>query len=446
MSALNPVPAQLDLISEPENYHDSERWGWFSVLARQSAEGGRLRQSSYRLNQLPSVIQAAPRDRDCYISQGEFSAPNRRVVNLARIGLLFLDIDPGPITHLDGDQWAMRCLMACKDEGIPAPSLIVFSGRGVHLKWLLSTPVPRQALIRWNLAQRNLVERFEYLGADAGAKDASRVLRLEGTRNSKSGEVCRVVWEDRGTDGDLVRYGFDELFDELVDMPREALKETIKQREASRGLKVIKGGLHGLRKLSQRTLAWDRLEDLRTLAKMRAHSIEGQRMLFLHWSINFLALAEPIKASHLHYEARTLAAELAPGWSYRDCDLSTQFAKAKAHAKGEKVEFNGRMHSPLYTPWNSTLINTFQITDDEQRQLKTIVSKAEAKRRDAERKREQRRKAGAIERNDYLRSMTATTEQRREVAFELREQGKTNKEIAEALSIHIKSVPRLLKR
>jgi hypothetical protein len=294
--------------------------------------------------------------------------------------------------------------------------------------------------MRWNLAQRNLVERFEHLGADAGAKDASRVLRLEGTRNSKSGEVCRVVWEDRGTDGELARYGFDELFDELVDMPREALRETIKQREASRGLRVIKGGLHGLRKLSQRTLAWDRLEDLRTLAKMRAHSIEGQRMLFLHWSINFLALAEPIKASHLHYEARTLAAEIAPGWSYRDCDLSTQFAKAKAHARGEKVEFNGQMYSPLYTPRNATLIDTFQITDDEQLQLKTIISKAEAKRRDAERKREYRRKAGALDRGEYL----SQAEQRREEAQRLRNEGFSYRKIATAMETSVSQVQRML--
>lgn len=445
MSASAPAPAQLDLITEPQHYHDAQRWGWFSVLTRQRADGGRLRQSSYPLRYLPDVTQAAPRDRDTYISQGEFAKPNRRVLNLTRIGLMFLDIDPVDGHHLDPDQWTMRLLMACRDEGIPAPSLIVFSGRGYHLKWLLSSPVPRQALPRWNLAQRNLVERFAYLGADANAKDASRVLRLEGTVNTRTGENCRVVWLDRDPSGNPLRHDFDSLFDELVDMPREELKETIRQRGQANPFRMVKGGRYGLRKFSQRTLAWDRLEDLRKLAAMRADNIEGQRMLFLHWCLNFMALAEPIKASHLHYEARTLAAELAPGWSYHDCDLSTQFAKAQAHARGETIEFNGQTYSPLYTPRNQTLIDAFQITADEERQLKTIISKAEAARRHAERERERRRKAGAIDRGEYLKSMATSTEQRRQVALKMRDEGLSQRAIAKELGVSQPLVARLLK-
>ena len=443
---------QLDLITEPSNYHGAADWGFFSVVTKHPDKGAR--QSSYPLSQLPDVLSVLPRDRDTYISQAEFERPNRRVINLARVGLLFVDIDPGLATHLDGDQWAMRCLMACRDEGIPAPSLIVYSGRGVHLKWLLDRPVPRAALPRWNHAQQCLVERLKYIGADAGARDASRVLRLTGTINTKVNRVCQIVWEDRDRrDGELVRHAFDVLFDEVSDKTRREFEAEREAREIAREgrqkrrnrLKVIKGGLYGLRRLSDRQLAWDRLEDLRTLARMRAESIEGQRMLFLFWCTNFLALAAPIKAGHLHYEARVLAGEIAPGWSYQDCDLGTVFRKAVAHANGEKIEFNGREYSPLYTPRNETLIDLLSITEAEQRLLKTIISKEEARRRDAERKRQQRRLAGIAERAEYLEQMASTTEQRRQAALELRQQGKTNREIAGAMGIHAKSVPRLLK-
>lgn len=438
---------QLDLITEPASYHSTD-WGFFSVVTKHPTQGAR--QSSYPLSQLPDVLSVLPRDRDTYISQAEFERPNRRVINLARVGLLFVDIDPGLATHLDGDQWAMRCLMACRDEGIPAPSLIVYSGRGVHLKWLLDRPVPRAALPRWNHAQKCLVERLKHIGADAGARDASRVLRLTGTINTKVNRVCQIVWEDRDPrDGELVRHSFDVLFDEVSDKTRrefEAEREAREERQKRRNhLKVVKGGLYGLRRLSDRQLAWDRLEDLRTLARMRAESIEGQRMLFLFWCTNFLALAAPIKAGHLHYEARVLAGEIAPGWSYKDCDLGTTFRKAVAHASGEKIEFNGREYSPLYTPRNDTLINLLSITEAEQRLLKTIISKEEAARRHAERERQRRRLAGIAERAEYLEQMASTTGQRRQAALELRQQGKTNREIAEALSIHVKSVSRLLR-
>lgn len=445
-----PSP-QIELIAEPMSYHSAE-WGFFSVVSRHPEKG--MLQKSYPLRLLSEVLSAVPRDRDTYVSQAEFTKPNRRVVNLARVGLMFVDIDPGQATHLDGDQWAMRCLIACQDEGVPAPSLIVFSGRGVHMKWLLDRPLPRAAVMRWNHAQKCLVQRFNHIGADAGARDASRVLRLQGTINEKNRKRCEVVWEDRDPrDGELVRHSFDTLFDELVEVPRhiydaqrdaeqEARERPQKRRQS---LTLIKGGKYGLRRLGDRQLAWDRLEDLRSLAAMRAENIEGQRMLFLFWATNFLALAQPTKANTLHYEARSLAKEIAPGWTYQDCDLGTTFQKAKAYAQGEKIEFNGRKYPPLYTPRNDTLIQALQITPEEQKKLKTIISKEEAAWRHAERERQRRRLAGMAERSEYLESMAAATEERRKAALELRTKGKTNKEIAEALSIHIKSVSRLLR-
>ena len=47
----------------------------------------------------------------------------------------------------------------------------------------------------------------------------------------------------------------------------------------------------------------------------------------------------------------------------------------------------GRSIPPLYTPGSQFLIDTFQITDDEQRQLITIHSEDLSKQNDRERKR-----------------------------------------------------------
>ena len=72
----------------------------------------------------------------------------------------------------------------------------------------------------------------------------------------------------------------------------------------------------------------------------------------------------------------------------------TLFSKAKAYEAGEKVSFGGKDYSPLYTPKNDTLINLFRITADEQKQLKTIVSQAEAAERHRKREEDRRRAAG----------------------------------------------------
>lgn len=441
-----PSP-QIELIAEPMSYHSAE-WGFFSVVSRHPEKG--MLQKSYPLRLLSEVLSAVPRDRDTYVSQAEFTKPNRRVVNLARVGLMFVDIDPGQATHLDGDQWAMRCLMACQDEGVPAPSLIVFSGRGVHMKWLLDRPLPRAAIMRWNHAQKCLVQRFNHIGADAGARDASRVLRLQGTINEKNRKRCEVVWEDRDPrDGELVRHSFETLFDELVEVPRhiyDAQRDAEQEERQKRrqNLILIRGGKYGLRRLGDRQLAWDRLEDLRSLAAMRAENIEGQRMLFLFWATNFLALAQPTKANTLHYEARSLAKEIAPGWSYQDCDLGTIFQKAKAYAQGEKIEYNGRKYPPLYTPRNDTLIQALKITAEEQKKLKTIISKEESAWRHAERERQRRRLAGIAERSEYLENMTAATEERRKAVLGLHGKGLSQRAIAKELGLSKTRVVQLL--
>ena len=67
---------------------------------------------------------------------------------------------------------------------------------------------------------------------------------------------------------------------------------------------------------------------------------------------------------------------------------------------GETIEFAGRQYPALYTPRNDTLINLFEISAGEQVELTTIVSRDEARRRDAERKRAQRAQARAAREAD----------------------------------------------
>ncbi|WP_178377649.1 hypothetical protein [Nitrosomonas cryotolerans] len=54
---------------------------------------GDKRQSSHRLIEMPTVLGLIDKTCDTWISQAEFIRPNRRVVNLARVGLLFADLD-----------------------------------------------------------------------------------------------------------------------------------------------------------------------------------------------------------------------------------------------------------------------------------------------------------------------------------------------------------------
>ena len=449
------LSTQLELFNTPESeadlYHhwDGQGFpGFFALLT--GTDGGGKRQQSYPLPRMAQVLSLLDRRRDTWLSQAEFIRPNRRVVNLLRLGLLFADLDTYRQPWAAGrtpEQLTAALLYHCGEEGIPPPSLVIYSGRGLQAKWLLTAAIPRAALPRWSLCQRYLIDRLAPMGADPAAKDASRVLRVTGTVNVRSGEVCRVVHVTDGPDGDPVRYSFEYLCELLLPVARSdieaARRERAERAERRRQqLQLIPGGkTDHLRGFSGRQLAWDRLEDLRRLAELRGGVREGERMLHLFWRLNFLLLSGATHSSQLYHEAAALARELDPRWGYRSAELMTLYSKARAYEAGETIEFAGRRWPPLYTPRNDTLINIFAITDEEQRKLRTIISRDMAAERDRERITARRRAAGVVDRASYLERAQA----RREQARLLRAQGLSVRAIAERLGISVGAVSGYLK-
>ncbi|CAD0362349.1 replication protein [Xanthomonas hortorum pv. taraxaci] len=437
--------AQLALFGsddEARTYHDTNRTGFFSLLVDVRGE---KRQDSYRLTAMPAVLSMVDPTRDTWLTQAEFMRPNRRVVNLARIGLLFADLDTYRQPWAAGrtpEALAAAVLFYCAQEGIPAPSLLVYSGRGIQAKWLLDGTIPRQALPRWNACQRYLVDRLAGLGADPQAKDASRVLRLVDTVNTKSGNVCRVVHVEAGQDGEPIRYSFEYLAEMLLPVARWTVEQQRRDRAERRQLKLLPGGKSdNLRGFSGRQLAWDRLEDLRKLAELRGGVSEGERMQHLFWRLNFLLLSGATHSSAMYHEAAALAGELDPSWSYRSKELMTLYSKAKAYEAGEKVTLGGKEFAPLYTPKNDTLLNLFQITQDEQRQLRTIIGGDMAAERHKTREKARRRAAGATDRETFLEA----AESRRAQAQALRAEGLSIRAIAARMGASVGAVAGYLK-
>jgi hypothetical protein len=272
------------------------------------------------------------------------------------------------------------------------------------------------------------VSAFERIGADPAARDASRVLRIVGTVNTKSNEVVRVIHVTRGLDGEPVRYGFEQLAEYLMPADRREIEAARKARQEAR-LRLVHESRNtaGLRRFSGRQLAWHRLEDLRKLAELRGGVQEGWRMLWMFWSLNFLLLSGATNSGQMFHEARALAREIGFLQGWNEGDLSTLFRKAQAFERGERIEHGGREYPPLYTPRNQTLIEVFRITSDEERQLRTLISESTARERDRKRDEARRRAAGA---------KAHGTEQDRATARLMRAQGMSLRAIASELGVH----------
>lgn len=433
------TPYQIPLFSPADEagfYHRSDSGGYFSLLT--SFEGGRKVQHSYPTLQMPVVLGMIDANRDTWISQAEFWSSLRRVVNVKSIGLAFLDID----FYREDVEWgrgrtperaAEDFAGLCDDFGIPRPSLIIYSGRGLQVKWFFETALPRMALPRWNIVEKVLVERFALCGADPQARDSARVLRLVQTVNTKSKQVCRPIWVNTDENGQPVRYDFEYFAECVLPIPRSIARQHVEK--ARQAAKTPRNDIS--RGLNIETLNWNRVEDLRTIVRLRSGMPEGMRMQMLFYTVNFLALSHQITPATFYFEAAAIAHEIDPMWTIRSAELQTVYSKMKDYLAGKTVEFNGRTYPALYTPTNDTLINVFDITSEEQKQLKTIIDGTEHRRRQMI----AIRQSGVMSRFEY----EDRAEQRRVQARLLNAKGYTSRQIAAELGISRTTVSKYLK-
>lgn len=412
--------------------------GYFSVLVRTADR--KMRQHSYPLEQLPCVLRNLDPNVDTWISQAVFWSSKRAVVNVKSLGLVFLDIDYYSTPWGEGRtpmQAASDFVALCDDNDIPRPSLVVHSGRGLQAKWILEKAIPRQTLPRWNKVEEVLCSTFKEYGADPKAKDAARVLRAVQTINTKSHTYCQVVWPSPGTPIEL--YGFEYLSEFILPLRRDEIKRVPPgkaETESAKGTRKAAGT-----GLTLATLNWNRVEDLRSLIRLRGGIEEGMRMSMLFYMLNFLALSHQVTPGSFYREAAILAQEIDPEWDYRSKELSTVYAKMKDYLAGKEVEFNGRKYPALYTPTNETLIAAFRITDEEQKEMITIVDAVEHRRRQVVRL----RRAGVLPRCEYESKRAEQTQNKREKALELASQNLSAKEIAGQLGVSVRQVWRYLK-
>jgi CRP-like cAMP-binding protein len=137
----------------------------------------------------------------------------------------------------------------------------------------------------------------------------------------------------------------------------------------------------------------------------------------------------------LRRELYALATEIG-GWTEAQArsKLSAVMSRAHAAARGERVEWAGLEWDPRYRLKNQTIIELLEITAEEERELKTIISDSERRRRDRE------RKDPEMTRREYETSAAKRRVQARRMAAE----GLTRQQIADALGWSKRHVQRVL--
>ena len=120
----------------------------------------------------------------------------------------------------------------------------------------------------WSRLQNYLIKTFKNalnsMGeVDKRVKDPSRVLRIEGTINSKSDKVVKCL-----IDNEHELYDLYELYN--IYTPYKPQKAT-EQKKSKKGIKLLK---------SKSTLNYGRLKDLEKILELREYDLTGIRNSF----------------------------------------------------------------------------------------------------------------------------------------------------------------------
>ncbi len=132
---------------------------------------------------------------DLYYGTAAFDAKERKQKNVEAKKSLYIDLDVGPEPEKYSNQ--KEALQAAQLFPL-SPSLIVSSGRGIHLYWTFDTDVPKQ---RWDLLATKLKEHAAEVGVTqdgAVTSDSARYLRMPGSVNHKNGATVQVLPYDKG--------------------------------------------------------------------------------------------------------------------------------------------------------------------------------------------------------------------------------------------------------
>lgn len=399
--------------------------------------------------ELDAVLWDAGGGLDRYVSMNRFAGESRTVADYLELCAIFSDCDyynVSGLMNLPPKAVLRQALDRLREAGVPDPSLVLSSGRGLQLAWL-HEPLVRNdmPLSAWNAVQNGLYRLLEPFGADPKARHAATVLRMAGTENSKNGAMTRVLREPR--EG---LYRFEDLAEALVkDAPREDDREqagggadlySIAVRRAARGLRNHPRGW------SDVSLWEGRLTDLQHLRRLRygpgVMKDHRDRWLFIATTaISWLVVPEV-----LDREVMALAGA-AGGWDRGRArsDLGQVLKRARRAAAGEQIEFEGQLWDPRHHFRNETIVDWLEVTRAEEREMVVTISDDERRRRDGEYRRKKRRADGVPTRAEYENKRSAAKERKVANARHLLKCGLSTEEVAQSMGVSQRTVQRWAK-
>ena len=343
--------------------------------------------------------------KDTYVSQNSFIKENRQLINLNRLHSIYIDID---CYNKNLTKEAVIYFLEEMYGEIPRPNYLIDSGRGIYYIILINEN--KKKLAEWQTIEKFLYNKMEWLGADAKCLDATRVLRIINSVNSRNNGVVKIL------DQYDYNYSIDEILENYI--PEIPKYKKAKKKKKGRPRKFV--SLFNLYNLYA-----SRIQDIETLCRLRKYNMNGYRetTLFLYRYFSNVFHDDEEKSLDNMLELNSMFTE-----PLNEAKLINDTESASRYYKDVRYKYS-----------NAKLISLLDITLEEQKELITIISTKEKYRRNNLRRyKENRNEEGKTKKEIEI-------EVQSKLSKELKQKKFTNKQIAEKLGISESTVKRYLK-
>lgn len=352
--------------------------------------------------------------KDVYISQNTFNNKSRRLIHLKELKALYIDID---CYKMNLSKEAVKYFMENDLYGqIPVPNMLIDSGRGLYYIIFLENTMAEE-LPKWQLVEKYLYEKLKDLGADNKALDATRVLRVTGTVNSKNNSIVKVI----------DTYDYQYTLDEIIENYIPEVNEDRKEKQKPKGVRKKGRKKKFVSLFNLYNLYYTRFMDIKKLVEIRNYEMTGYREVTLFLLRYFMNV-------------------------YHNCDddlvmeeileINNSFTEPLEKDEVFKATLSGatRATENVYKYSNDKLIKLLDITPLEQKEMATIISKTEKYYRNNKNRRDNRRNENGLTKreSDKLKN-------EREI-LELKRKKYTLKQISEKLNLSIDYVKKVSKK
>ena len=414
-------------------FHHNDADGYITV-AKKMADG-KFKQYHYWPEKLAHELSEWLGE-DVFFSQNTFYKPQRKIENIRQLRALYTDLDFYLFNY--DPSWVIGKLEhEFYGKVIPEPNIIIFSGQGIVLIWLLE-PVPHQALPLWQAIQNYFVKQLEELGGDSKASDAARIFRIAGSINSKNGAEVHAEYRHN------YKYELRQIqFDYLPQLNDELNPK----KEKKKGRKMKVAHLFNVYRLH-----YARLLDLVKLIELRDYEVTGHRelicFLYRYWSCCYAN--DPDEALN---QTRMLNLQFTSPLPENELVRATKSAEkawnARSDTEANRIAQEQGYPAAGYNLKNSKIIDWLGITLEEMTHLQTIIDGNEKRRRKRERdKLAKRKERGSVSREEYLEQQK---EQSQDKLWQIeqamnRHPAATQRELAAYLGWSIGTVNKYMKR